>query len=104
MPGWSEGSWGYHGDDGRLWEEGGYHIATLYPTYGAKDVVGCGVDCESRSIYFTKNGVRLGNANMGAMTFHMIDMESLFPVIGVSGSGTELSVNFGDSGAFMYRG
>jgi hypothetical protein len=104
MPGWSPGSWGYQGDDGRLWEEGGHHIATSYPTYGSKDVVGCGVDCDSRSVFFTKNGVRLGDANRGSVAFHMVELESLYPVIAVGGSGTEVSVNFGDSGAFVYQG
>ena len=59
MPGWSIKSWGYHGDDGKLYsyprksDEYG-------PKYGAGDVVGCGFDQASGMIFFTKNGERLG--------------------------------------------
>lgn len=60
MPGWYPGSWGYHGDDGNFFDqkEDGQKYG---PTYGAGDVVGCGVDFVDRSAFFTKNGQHLGN-------------------------------------------
>ncbi|KAF2005947.1 hypothetical protein P154DRAFT_289636 [Amniculicola lignicola CBS 123094] len=104
MPGWSEGSWGYHGDDGHTMDEGDHYLTAPYPTFGAKDVVGCGVDFKCRSVFFTKNGARLSSEGRGNMAFHMIEARLLFPVIGVGSEGTEVTVNFGDSGAFVYQG
>ena len=103
MPGWYDGSWGYHGDDGHLMDEGDHYLTAPYPTYSTNDVVGCGIDFESRSVYFTKNGVRLGAENLGDVAFWMIETGPIFPVIGVGSEGTELSVNFGDSGPFVYE-
>ena len=60
MPGKSNNSWAYHGNDGHIYDEGDRHIVAPYPTYGAGDVVGCGVDFASKTAYFTKNGERLG--------------------------------------------
>lgn len=80
-------------------EEGDRYLTTLYPTYGAGDVVGCGVNFESRSVYFTKNGVRLGDEDDGGVAFHMIETAPLFPVIGVGSEGMEVS---GDGGDFVY--
>ncbi len=59
MPGWTPGSWGYHGDDGRKFSD--FEASELYgPTYGAGDVVGCGIDFMTKSAFFTKNGEKLG--------------------------------------------
>jgi Ran-binding protein 9/10 len=58
MPGWEPGSWGYHGDDGKIFWDG--QDAEYGPTYGAEDVVGCGVDFTTNSAFFTKNGRYLG--------------------------------------------
>ena len=103
MPGWFDGSWGYHGDDGHIMDEGGHYLTPPYPTFGANDVVGCGVDFQSRSVYFTKNGMRLGAEGLGDVAFHMVDADLLFPVIGIGDGGTEVSVNFGDGGGFLYH-
>ena len=59
MPGWVKGSWGYHGDDGKKYEEVGKGVP-YGPTYGTGDTVGCGVDFTSGSAFFTKNGEKLG--------------------------------------------
>jgi len=58
MPGWRSNTWGYHGDDGKLYmeQEFGFRYSE---TYGVDDVVGCGVDRE-HNLFFTKNGVHLG--------------------------------------------
>lgn len=80
-------------------DEGDHYLRAPYPTYGAGDVIGCGYDLVSRSMYFTKNGVRLGDE-----AFHMIEADLLIPVIGIGSDGTEVAVNFGDQGAFVYLG
>lgn len=59
MPGWNKGSWGYHGDDGKIFKQYGigYPFGELY---GAGDVIGCGADLERYEIFFTKNGHHIG--------------------------------------------
>ena len=60
LAGWLYGSWGYHGDDGKLFT-GVSHKGDPYgPTYGTDDVVGCGFEKNTNTIYFTKNGKHLG--------------------------------------------
>jgi hypothetical protein len=59
MPGWGKKSWGYHSNDGKLFSESGW--GTAYgETYQTGDVIGCGGDIRQKNIFFTKNGVHLG--------------------------------------------
>jgi hypothetical protein len=59
MPGWGIGSWGYHSDDGRLFS--GMGQSKIYgETYQTGDVIGCGGDTQRKDLFFTKNGVHLG--------------------------------------------
>lgn len=65
MPGWFEGSWAYHGDDGKLFLESGH--PGISPSadfgtkgkYGAGQVVGVGLDLETGEGFCTKDGVKL---------------------------------------------
>jgi hypothetical protein len=59
MPGWTFGSCGYHGDDGGKLNGSGIPLP-YGPTYGKGDVVGCGVNFNDNSAFFTKNGQHLG--------------------------------------------
>ena len=65
MPGRGTHSWGYHGDNGHVYEEGDRELVASLPRYGAGDVVGCGVDFSSNTAFFTKNGARLGKYVLG---------------------------------------
>ncbi|KAF9015400.1 hypothetical protein BDQ17DRAFT_1341003 [Cyathus striatus] len=89
LPGWEPNSWGYHGDDGCSFatERNG----TPYgPTYGAGDVVGCGIDFTTNKAFFTKNGVLIGDVfeNVGKDT-------DLYPSVGIQHTGESVRANFG---------
>ena len=58
MPGWSNGSWGFLGDNGKTFAHGEKGVYS--DKYGTGDVVGCGVDFISNCAFFTKNGKKLG--------------------------------------------
>lgn len=59
MIGWEVSSYGYHGDDGNIFCASG--VGKAYgPTYTLNDTVGCGVNTEDGSVFFTKNGQYLG--------------------------------------------
>lgn len=59
LPGWESDSWAYHGDDGKSFygESTGRNYG---PTFGAHDIIGCGVNFTTGCAFFTKNGVDLG--------------------------------------------
>ena len=59
LPGWEPESWGYHGDDGNAFCSHGPG-KSYGPQFTANDVIGCGVNFNNRSAFFTKNGVHLG--------------------------------------------
>jgi hypothetical protein len=63
IPGWNRGgnTCGYHGDNGlKYWKMGqGKPYAEKYAT---GDVIGCGYDVASSTVFFTKNGKFLGVA------------------------------------------
>ena len=60
LPGWDQISYGYHGDDGNFFASSGKGIE-YGPTFTTGDVVGCGINFVTREIFFTKNGINIGN-------------------------------------------
>ena len=59
LPGWEEASWGYHSDDGQLFDDKDPGKA-YGPAFGVGDLVGCGIDTDEKTIWFTRNRERLG--------------------------------------------
>ena len=57
--GWTEGAWGYHGDDGNIYNKGGTGTA-WGPRYEVGDTVGCGVNFDKGIAFYTRNGKVLG--------------------------------------------
>jgi Ran-binding protein 9/10 len=89
LPGWETHSWGYHGDDGKMFS--GEHAGRSYgPTFSANDVVGCGIDFNLGQAFFTLNGRDLD------VCFRELKDLRPFPTIGMKKySGASVTVNFG---------
>ena len=98
LAGRSPGSWGYHGDDSDLFISGTpYNFGT---TYGTGDVIGCGVDKETSTTFFTKNRIHLGKGNVvidsGRLTnlpfshHHCRSKKKAFPASCYIGTGGEV--------------
>lgn len=87
MLGCEKHSYGYHGQNGQLFQHG--HGNQFGPTFTSPDIIGCGVNFSNNTAFFTKNGVSLG-------VFQGIDTsELLYPCIGLSTSGEKITANFG---------
>lgn len=91
LPGWDNDSYGYHGDDGAIFHGRGRQLATYGPSFGAGDTVGCGIDYESRSIFFTLNGKYHGTAFGG---IDLADGQVLYPTVGIDAA-VNVTFNFG---------
>ena len=96
MPGWDHLSYGYHGDDGGLFHNGGDMIRRFGPAFGGGDTVGCGLDYLHGGIFFTLNGEFLGYG----WTQLNLDAASFYPTIGVD-TNCVLETNFG-ANAFSF--
>jgi ankyrin repeat protein len=100
FPGWSPKrntpsgqSWAYHGDDG--WFGAGAGATQDFgEPYGPGDTVGCGVDLETRKVWFTKQGKKLDFEHEGVGG-------RLFPIIGHSDR-VSLQTNFGGKKPFLW--
>ncbi|KAI9272057.1 hypothetical protein EDC94DRAFT_595260 [Helicostylum pulchrum] len=88
LPGGDKHSYGYHGETGQVYQHG---LGSSYgPTFSSGDTIGCCINFSNSNAFFTKNGVSLGYA------FENIDTtELLYPCIGLSTCGEQLSANFG---------
>ncbi|KAL3930645.1 MAG: hypothetical protein SGPRY_001452 [Prymnesium sp.] len=88
-PGWEAHSYAYLGEDGKRYHD--CERGEPYgPTFGAGDVVGCGLLCERREIFFTKNGEHLGVAFSDVTC-------SLYPTVSLHSPNEALTVNLGAS-------
>lgn len=90
LPGWEPRSYGYHGDDGHVFN--GRGTGRPYgPVYTTGDWIGVIYDRIERTITFTKKGFQLGAA------FHNVSSDLLFyPTVGFRTPDEEITVNFGD--------
>ena len=60
MPGWAASSWGYHGNDGKKYNNLPSVGLRYHDSYNTGDIVGCGINIKTGKLFFTKNGVNLG--------------------------------------------
>lgn len=87
-PGWEQHSFGYHGDDGKLYQGQGRTDLHFGPTYTTGDTVGAGINYAAQELFFTKNGKLVGSVFKELKT-------PLFPTIGLHTPNAKVEVNFG---------
>ncbi|KAI8983996.1 concanavalin A-like lectin/glucanase domain-containing protein [Mycotypha africana] len=96
MPGWNKFSVGFHSDDGHKFCDDATGGQPFGPSWGKKgDVIGCGYSPEYGNVYFTVNGMMVGQAFTGLQRHYY------YPSIGADGPAT-ISVNFGQQ-PFKYK-
>lgn len=87
QPGWEVNSYGYHGDDGKLYRGPG--SVDLYAQgFTVGDTVGAGINYAAQEIFFTKNGKALTGVYKDVKT-------PLYPTIGLHSLNEKVEVNFG---------
>jgi SPRY domain len=92
LPGWEPDSWGYHGDDGNIFE--GRGIGKPYgPTFTTGDTIGCCIDFQHEVVFYTINGQQLGIA-FRHLTPGKVGRD-LYPTIGLQTLGEHIKMNFG---------
>jgi hypothetical protein len=70
MLGWEPGAWGFHSDDGRVYEDGRlswkgveYHAPYVKKAEKSKKVtIGCGVNFAQNTAFYTKDGLLIGES------------------------------------------
>ncbi|CAM6015978.1 unnamed protein product [Sphagnum balticum] len=89
QPGWESNSYGYHGDDGGLFQgtSKGFPFA-FGPKFSTHDIVGAGIDHLKQEIFFTKNGELVGHCIPNEVR------DTLYPTIGLHSQGAKVEVNF----------
>ena len=98
MPGWDRFSFGYHGDDGGIFHGHGNMLREYGPRYGVGDTIGCGVDYQNGSVFFTLNGKLLGTA----FTLSKAELQQdFYPVVGMD-THCPVACNFGCERPFRF--
>ena len=59
--GWDNDSWGYHGYDGNFYCGSGSG-KPYGPVFATGDIIGCCLNFINNTVFYTKNGVNLGNS------------------------------------------
>ncbi|KAK0648274.1 ankyrin repeat-containing domain protein [Cercophora newfieldiana] len=94
MLGHKEAGWGYHGDDGCIFGVDHRSGSGLPygPKYGDGDVIGCGVNFDKGTVFYTKNGTIIGRAftNIAGKLFPAVSMNRRM-------TGCRVSATFWDS-------
>ncbi|KAL9653011.1 hypothetical protein ABK040_015526 [Willaertia magna] len=83
-----------HTDTGNVFR-GNTLVKSGYTFCSNKDVIGCGWSKEQRSIFFTKNGVNLGNIIPVGST-------SLYPIIAMKGKNVQVKFNLTNQVPFQF--
>lgn len=93
QPGWEVNSYGYHGDDGKLYrgQGPGEPYAQGFTT---GDTVGAGINYAAQEIFFTRNGKILPGIYKDVKAL-------LYPTIGLHSPNEKVEVNFGQR-KFMF--
>ncbi|TNN11369.1 Ran-binding protein [Schistosoma japonicum] len=92
FPGSENNSFGYQ-SDGCVYHGSPTSFTKFGPRFNENDIIGCGVDFLSQSLFFTRNGVFLGKAFEGKVPVGA--GTRLFPTIGLQGRGVRVTTNFG---------
>ena len=94
QPGWHDGGWGYHGDDGNKYWYSNECCNNDYfgPCYGEGDVIGCGINNVTSQLFFTKNG-----SVIDGVAFENIptDTNQFYPFICLGSKGEKVIFNIG---------
>ena len=104
MPGWNRLSAGLHLDDMRKFFEdphGGRDYSPELSRISSGDIIGCGYQFDTGTLFFTHNGHRLPNAFTG-IYLPRVDHD-VYAAIGLDGA-NEIEVNFGSSVFQWYEG
>lgn len=94
QPGWCDGGWGYHGDDGnKYWfADEKCNNEFFGPCYGTGDIIGCGINNVTSQMFFTKNGFVIDSVafdNISSST------QNLYPFVCLGSYGEKIILNFG---------
>jgi hypothetical protein len=96
QPGWTQGTFGYHADDGIAFCDDTEVIRNFGPIWAKENAtVGCGVDFEAQSIFYVfADGTKKTLPTYKLKSFP----EKLYPMIGLHSPNETIQINFGDKG------